>query len=115
MSKYKKLASIGLAATGIFLIGGQAVASDVDRIAYDSEVKSCVVEIGDHANYENATRVRHTVLDVRRRLNGYILAIDTAVFTQSNEVATREYVTVCSARGDSKPFRFNISETGTGA
>jgi hypothetical protein len=115
MIKYKRLVTIGLTATSIFLLGGQAVAADEDRVPFNSEVKSCVVEIGDHADYEDATRVRHTVLDVRRRLNGYVLAIDTAVYTESDDVATREYESICTARGNGKPFRFSISETSAGA
>lgn len=113
MFEYKKLATIGFTAASIFFLGGQAAASDQGKIPFDSEVKSCIAEIGDHANYENATRVQHTVFDVRRRVNGYVLVIDTSVYT--DDVATREYESVCTARGDRKPLRFRISETNSGA
>lgn len=114
MSKTKALATLGLAAAGLFFFGGQAAASDSVGIPFGRELEACVAEIGDYANYEDATRVRHLVSEVRRRVNGYVLSIDTSVYTDTGDVATREYVTLCLARGDARPARFRISETGSG-
>jgi hypothetical protein len=115
MIDYKKLARLCLTAAGVFFLGSQAVASDLDKVPFDTEVKSCVAEIADHANYEDAKLVQHTVFEIKRRVNGYVLAIDTSVYTDEDGVAAREYASVCTARGDGKPVRFRISETGSGA
>ena len=100
------------AATAITLLafGGTAAASDNARIRYASEVNSCIAEIGDHANYDDATRVRHTVVVTRRTRIGYVFSIDTSVFIDPDKDAIREYASYCVARGDNKPVRFTIDE-----
>ena len=100
------------AATAITLltIGGPATAFDHDKRAYASEVKSCVAEVGDHANYDDATRVQHIVVKVKRTEIGYVFTIDTSVYTKSDDTAVREYASYCVARGDDKPVKFRIDE-----
>ncbi len=107
------------AATAITLLvfGGTAAASDNGELRYASEVKSCVAEVGNHANYHDAIRVRHTVVKVKMRPGigprlgiGYVFTIDTSVFTDSDEIAARKYASYCVARGDDKPVKFRIRE-----
>ncbi len=101
------------AATAITLltIGGPVAASDNGKLAYESEVRSCVAEVGKHANYNDATRVRHTVVKVKPRTGiGYVFTIDTSVFTDSDEIAVREYASYCVARGDQTPVKFKIEK-----
>ena len=93
----------------LLIFGGPAAASDIDKLAYDS-VESCVAEVGDHANYDDATRVRHTVVKVKQTSIGYVFRIGTLVFTDSDEIAVREYASYCVARGDDKPVKFRIRE-----
>ena len=91
-------------------IGGPAAASDNANMAFDSEVKSCVAEVGEHANYNDAIRVRHAVVKIKNTLIGYVLTIDTSVFTNSDEIAVRKYASYCVAKGDDKPVKFRIDE-----
>ena len=105
------------AAITLLTIGGPAAASDNEKLPYDSEVNSCVAEVGNHGNYNDATRVRHTVLRVKRRPGigprvgiGYVFTIDTSVFTDSDEIAVSEYASYCVARGDQTPVKFKIEE-----
>ena len=75
---------------------------------YASEVQSCVAEVGRHANYDEATLVRHTVVVVKETRLRYEFAIDTVVFTDSEESAARSYSAYCVARGDGTPLKFEI-------
>ncbi len=99
------------AAITLLIIGAPAAASDNIKLAYDSEVKTCVAEVGDHANYEGATRVLHNVVVKKRTRIGYVFTIDTSVYTKSDDTAVREYVSNCVARGDDRLVRFRIDET----
>ena len=78
---------------------------------YASEVESCVAEVSRHANYDQATRVRHTVVIVKETRMRFVFTIDTSVFTDSTETAAREYTTFCVARGDGTPLKFRIKHS----
>jgi hypothetical protein len=96
------------AAITLLTIGGPAAASDIDKLAYDG-VESCVAEVGDHAN-DDATRVRHSVVKVKQTSIGYVFRIGTLVFTDSDEIAVREYASYCVVRGEDEPVKFRIRE-----
>ena len=98
------------AAITLLTIGGPAAASDNGNLAYDSQVKSCVAEVGSHANYNDATRIRHNVVKVQQTSIGVVFRIGTLVFTDSDEIAIREYASYCVAKGDHKPVKFRIRE-----
>ena len=97
------------AAITLLTIGGLAAASDNVK-AYASEVKTCVAEVRDHANYEGATRVLHTFVITRRTGRGYVFTIDTSVYTKSDDTAVREYASYCFVRGDDRLVKFRIDE-----
>ena len=109
MTKRQQLLAAA-AATALLSIGGPALASDNGNISFEREVNSCIAEINDHANYNDATRVRHLVVEVKNTFVGYVLTIDTEVFTNSDEIAVREYASYCVAKGDDKPVRFRIDK-----
>ncbi len=109
MIKQQQILAVAAAIT-LLTIGGPAAATDNDKLAYDGEVKSCVAEVGEHANYNDAIRVRHTVVKVRNTGIGYVFRIGTTVFTGSDEIAVREYASYCVAKGDDKLVKFRISE-----
>ncbi len=109
MIKQQQILTVAAAIT-LLTIGGPASATDNDKLAYDSEVKSCVVEVGEHANYNDATRVRHTVVITKNTRIGYVFRIGTLVFTDSDEIAVREYASYCVAKGEDKPVKFRIDE-----
>jgi len=112
MSTQSKLATF--AAITVLGLSSQASAATVDEIKYNSEVKACVAEIQDHVNYDNASRVRHDVVLVKRKLVGYAMKIDTSIYTESADDATREYATYCVVNGNHKPLKFEISEIDAG-
>ena len=58
MIKQQQILTVAAAIT-LLTIGGPAAASYNGKIAFESEVNSCIAEINDHANYNDATRVRH--------------------------------------------------------
>ena len=95
----------------LLIFGGPAAASDNIKPAYASEVKTCIAEVGDHANYEGATRVLHMVVIKKRPVIGYVFTIDTSVYTKSDDTAVREYASYCVSRGDDKLVKFRIDET----
>ncbi len=97
-------------AIALFIIGGPAAASDNGIQRYDSAIKSCTTEINGKANYSGATRVRHTVMLVKKHGGRYVFSIGTDVFTDSDEIPAREYASYCVAGGDDKLVRFRIDE-----
>ncbi len=99
-----------VAAFTLLTISAPATASDNDELEYDSDVKACIAEIGDHANYEGATRVQHIVVMNKRPVFGYRITIDTSVYTKSDGTAVREYASYCDAIDDDKPVKFRIRE-----
>ncbi len=110
MMKSKQLLTLALAANlGLAL---HASAATVDEVRYDSEVRSCVAEIRNHVSYGGASRVRHEVTLVKPKLVGYVMKIDTTVYTESEDAAPREYATYCVVNGNNKPLKFEISESG---
>ncbi len=108
MTKRQKILST-VAAT-LMLIGGSALAANEDKIGFQEEIDSCIAEINANVNFEDATRVRHIVVEVKNTFAGYVLAIDTDVFTKSADVAAREYASYCVAKGGDKPKTFSIDK-----
>jgi len=102
------------AATAITLLafGGTATASD-NGTRQASEIRSCISEIGDHANYEDATRVQHMVIQKRRSRLGYVFTIDTSVYVDIDNEAIRKYASYCVARGENTPVKFSIDEVSS--
>ncbi len=103
----KKVISM-IAVAGFSLVAAQANAADA-QIALNDEIQSCVAEVGAHANYDDADRVRHTVVDIKDRTVGVKLEIETAVFTEG-DATVREYATFCVVNGSFTPMQFSIDE-----
>lgn len=106
----KQVTLIAMAALGFMSYAG---AASVDEVKYESEVRSCIAEIRNHVGYEDASHVRHDVVLVKPKLVGYVMKIDTAIYTETAEGPAREYATYCVVNGNHKPLKFEISETGT--
>ena len=108
---HKKLTGkgiIGLAA--ILIFSGQASAAQQEWSGIDAEIKSCVAQVADHADYNDATRVKHAVVDVKERTVGYKLMIETSLYNDKADGAIREYATSCVVNGNNAPLKFAISE-----
>jgi hypothetical protein len=99
----------GLAAA-LALGATSSVAVGAEKLAFAEEVDSCVAAVTSHLNLDRATRVRHLVSTARRTGIGYVLTIETAVFSDSYE---KKYEAYCVANGDNVPLKFRIEETGT--
>lgn len=108
----KQATLIAIAALGFV---SQAGAASVDEVKYASEVRSCVAEIGNHVSYAGADHVRHDVVLVKPKLVGYVMKIDTAIYTEVADSPSHEYATYCVVNGDHKPLKFEISETVAGS
>jgi hypothetical protein len=99
-----------LSSAALIVLAGQASAAQEAWSEIDDEINSCVVAVGDHANYSDATRVRHAVVGVKERTVGYKLTIETSLYNEGNDVAIREYATSCVVNGNNIPMQFSISE-----
>lgn len=100
---------LGIAA--VLLLAGQASAKEQAWSEIDAEIQNCVAAVAEHANYDNATRVRHAVVDVKKRTVGYKLTIETSLYNEGGEGAIREYATSCVVNGNNAPLQFDMSET----
>lgn len=99
-----------IATATLFLSAGSATAAEEDGVAFASEAKACIAAVNDHVDYDHATRVRHDVAELKNTFSGYVLEIDTRVFTDSDQVAARAYSAHCVAKGDSEPRKFSIEQ-----
>ena len=114
--KYAQAMSKGvLGVAAMVLLAGQASAKGHQWSEIDAEIKSCVATVGEHANYDDASMVRHAVVDVKERVVGYKLTIETSIYDESGATAIREYATSCVVNGNFAPLQFSINETGDDA
>ncbi|MGH8165956.1 MAG: hypothetical protein ACREQ1_01885 [Woeseiaceae bacterium] len=79
-------------------------------LPFAAEVDSCVAAVNTHLDLADASRVRHLVSNTKRTGIGYVLTIETSVFSDSSE---RKYEAYCVARGASVPLKFRIEEIAT--
>ena len=86
-----------------------------EQAEIDQEIRSCIDEIRNHANYADASQVRHEIVVTKRRTVGHKLDIQTSVFTDSADGAIRAYTTKCVVYRDNKPVRIKVSEKDAGA
>ena len=110
MINRNKIIASSLAALGLFAISAPTLASYYE-IAPNRDVDLCVAEIQAHADYTDAGRVRHEVESSKRRTVGYLLKINTTVYSEGDDKAIREYTAVCVVTGGKKPLKFSIKET----
>ncbi len=115
MNTRKSTATHILSAAALFILAGQAFAATGSWQEIETEINSCVAAIADHANYDDATHVRHTVVGVKERTVGYKLTIETSIYSDNGDVAIREYATSCVVNGNNPPMIFSISESDVGA
>ena len=115
MNHSNKIGTSILSAAALIALAGPASAAQNDWREIQTEINSCVAAVADHANYGDAARVRHTVVDVKERTVGYKLSIETSIFTESGDAAIREYASSCVINGSNAPMRFEINETNNDA
>ncbi len=115
MRYQKNVVMIALAALGLFFSAGATADLVFPELAPQSKVDLCVAEISEHANYSDATRVRHEVESKQRRTIGYILKIDTLVYGEVDGEVIRGYTSKCVVANGEKPVKFTIREKGVSA
>ena len=107
----KAAVSISLAIAGLIVSSSAFALPGLSGQAPESSIKQCVAEIGEHANYDNAVRVRHVVdSEHRRGGRGHMITIDTTVFGVDGSEVIREYATVCAVSNSSVTKHFKIKE-----
>jgi len=79
------------------------------------EIRSCVAQVGDHADYDGASRVRHEITVSDRRGVGHKLDIRTTIYAAGDDQLIRAYATRCVVYRDNQPVRFEISSAESGA
>jgi hypothetical protein len=89
-------------------------ANKYQQAELDQGIRSCIDELGQYADYSDASQVRHEVVVTKRRSLGHQLDIQTSVYSDDDN-AIRAYATRCIVYRANKPFRFDVSETDTGA
>ena len=108
MSKRNKVLTTMLA-TALTLIGGTVTNAAPVATAYAEEVRSCVAQMAEHANYDDATRVRHTIVLLEETRLRYKFTIGTSVFTDSDDLAARQYDALCVVLGGGTPLKFRVN------
>lgn len=83
-------------------------ATSTDTRKPDREIQICVAEIGKRAHYGEATRVVHTVEAEQKNIAEQQFRINTVVYEDNNEIAVREYNSLCVTRGPIELVRFRI-------
>ncbi len=104
--RHKTLAT--MVATAVILIGGTAANGAPLATTYDEEVRSCIAQMAEHANYDDATRVRHTIVLLEETRLRYKFTIGTSVFTDSDDTAARRYDALCVVLGGGAPLKFRV-------
>lgn len=104
-----------LSSAALIVLAGQASAAQETWSGIDTEISACVAAVAEHADYSDATKVRHDVVAVKERTVGYKLTIETSLYDDASNIAIRAYATSCVVNGSNVPMQFSISETDNDA
>lgn len=105
------LLALAVSLTAVPVFAAPVTANKYEQAQLDLEIRSCIAELGNHANYADASQVRHEVVVTKRRTLGHKLDIQTSVFSESSDNVIRAYATKCIVYRDNKPVKFKFSET----
>lgn len=105
------LLALAVSLTAVPVFAAPVTANKYEQAQLDLEIRSCIAELGNHANYADASQVRHEVVVTKRRTLGHKLDIQTSVFSESSDDVIRAYATKCIVYRDNKPVKFKFSET----
>ena len=101
---------ISLTILGLMALAGSAGAETTDASVIANEVESCVAEVRQNVDLTEATRIRHDVVAVERRIVGYEMQISTSVYGGADGDAIRAYAATCVVNGNNKPLSFAINQ-----
>lgn len=108
------LLALAVSLTAVPVFAAPVTANKYEQAQLDLEIRSCIAELANYANYADASQVRHEVVVTKRRTIGHKLEIQTSVFSDSSDAVIRAYATKCIVYRDNKPVRFKYSETDAG-
>jgi len=114
MNKTTTLLTVAALITTLPAIAAPAAGTIYEQAQLELEIRSCVAEVGDHADYDGASRVRHEVTVSDRRGVGHKLDIRTSIYAAGDDQLIRAYATRCVVYRDNPPVRFEISTTESG-
>lgn len=90
-TRSRQIISLGAVLLSALAFGQAASANDEHRT--DTQIRTCVAAIGDHADYTDAERVVHRITRLRQRNYAELeMRIDTAVYGAGD---VREYAASC--------------------
>lgn len=115
MIKRSTLLTLAVAFAAVPVFAAPVTGNKYEQAELDQEIRSCIDEIGNHADYTDANQVRHEIVVTKRRTIGHKLDIRTSVYMDSTDNAIRAYATKCVVYRDNKPVRFKVSEIDAGA
>lgn len=95
-------------------VAAPVAANKYQQAQLDQGIRSCIEQLGEHADYSDANQVHHEVVVTKRRSLGHRLDIRTSVYSDDDK-AIRAYATRCVVYRDNKPYRFSVSEADAGA
>jgi hypothetical protein len=104
-----------MTAAAALAITGPAGAAQQEWAEIDAEIRACVATVAENANYSDATRVRHAVTNVKERVVGYRLTIETSLYNETSDAAIRAYASSCVVNGSNAPLQFSIKDAGNDA
>jgi hypothetical protein len=114
MRNLNKALNTGLVIFG--LIASSSAFADIRTgAAPQRSIDSCVSEIGLHADYSDAKRVRHELENSGHYSLAYKLEFTTKVYSELDGGLIRQYDSECVVYGDEKPVQFEIELTETKA
>lgn len=103
--KKTHLIAAAVGASILALSQGAGAAEPVTR--YNDAIESCLAQLSDRLNLDDATRVRHLV-NLRQTTGiGKVMEIDTAVYLPGR---VRSYSTYCVADGSNVPVKFRFED-----
>ena len=115
MINRKHFIAIAVAITAMPALAAPVATTKYEQAELEQEIRSCIAEVANHANYSDAAQVRHEIVVTKRRSIGHKLNIKTSVLSDTGDEVIRAYATRCVVYRDNKPVRFRMSELGEGA
>lgn len=93
----KSVVSLSTAAILCLAFACNATAGAVrDKLRSQKNIETCIAEINKNANYGEATRVVHWVVDTEQLSVATVrIRIETDVYSRESELATARYVSTC--------------------
>ena len=110
MTAIKPITSLTIVALFVLaLICDTSVAADRDMKRADKDIRTCISEVSKNANYADASRVVHWIIELdQRNLTEFEIRIETSVYHDENAEMPDEYRASCVTGELGKLVSFRI-------